>query len=89
MTTLDSQRARILEISSAYGATNIRVIGSGADQDADLDLLVDMDTERSLFDLVDLGRELGELLGRRVEVIAAASLSPRLRSSVLMDARPL
>jgi predicted nucleotidyltransferase len=85
----EKQRARILEIAEAYGATNVRVFGAGAEGDDDLDLLVDMDPARSLFDLVDLGRELGELLGRRVEVIAAASLSPRLQASVFAEARPL
>jgi predicted nucleotidyltransferase len=85
----EKQRARILEIAGAYGATNVRVFGSGVDGDDDLDLLVDMAPERSLFDLVDLGRELGELLGRRVEVIAESSLSPRLRANVLAEARPI
>jgi predicted nucleotidyltransferase len=89
MNTLEKQRARILEIAAVYGATNLRVFGPGADGDGDLDLLVDMDPDRSLFDLVDLGMELGALLGRRVEVIAAASLSPRLQASVLAEARPL
>jgi predicted nucleotidyltransferase len=85
----EKQRARILEIAGAYGATNVRVLGAGIDGDDDLDLLVDMEPARSLFDLVDLGREIGELLGRRVEVIAAASLSPRLQARALADARPL
>lgn len=89
MKNLDRQRARIVEIAESYGATNLRVFGPGRDGDGDLDLLVDIEPDRSLFDLVDLGRELGELLGRRVEVIAAASLSPRLMASVLSESRPL
>lgn len=89
MSTLKKQRDRILEMAAAYGATNIRVLGAGADGVGDLDLVVDMEPDRSLFDLVDLGRELGELTGRRVEVIVASTLSPRLQASVLADARPL
>jgi len=38
---------------------------------------------------VDLGRELTDLLGRQVEVLPAASLSPRLREQVLAAARAL
>lgn len=89
MSTLKKQRDQILEIAAAYGATNVRVMGPGAEGVGDLDLVVDMEPDRSLFDLVDLSRELGELTGRRVEVIVAATLSPRLQASVLAEARPL
>jgi uncharacterized protein len=93
MTTLARHRAAILRIAAKYGATNIRVAGSARQEeeqpDGDLDLLVDMDPDRSLFDLVDLGHELTALLGRRVEVITPASLNPRLRANVLADAEAL
>jgi predicted nucleotidyltransferase len=89
MNGLESYRAEVLRIAATYGASSVRVIGSGVDDDGDLDLLVDMDPGRSLFDLVDLGRELSELLGRRVDVLATATLSPRLRDKTLAEAWPL
>jgi len=93
MTPIDRYRADILRIAAEYGASNIRLSGDavqpGAAANSDLDVLVDMDPARSLFDLVDLGRELSELLGRRVDVLAAASLSPRLRADLLSRAREL
>jgi predicted nucleotidyltransferase len=42
-----------------------------------------------LLDLVGLGQDLEDLLGRRVDVLTAASVHPRLRASILADARPL
>jgi predicted nucleotidyltransferase len=39
--------------------------------------------------LVGLGQDLEDLLGRRVDVLTASSIHPRLRASVLADARPL
>lgn len=93
MTALETYRSDILRIAAKHGASNVRVFGAevrgDAGPDNDLDLLVDMEPDRSLFDLVDLGKELEDLLGRPVEVLAAASLSPRLRASILAEARAL
>ena len=93
MTDLEHRRPDILRIAIEHGARNVRVFGSEARGEAgptsDLDLLVDMDDDRSLLDLVGLGQDLEELLGRRVDVLTAASIHPRLRASVLAEARPL
>jgi predicted nucleotidyltransferase len=82
MAVLDRHRADILRIAARYGATNIRVAGADDGPGSDLDFVVDMEPGRSLFDLVDLGHELQQLLGRRVEVLTAATLSPRLLASI-------
>ena len=93
MTDLERNRPDILRIANEHGAKNVRVFGSEARGEAgptsDLDLLVDMDADRSLLDLVGLGQDLEDLLGRRVDVLTAGSIHPRLRASVLADARPL
>jgi hypothetical protein len=39
--------------------------------------LVDIDADRSLFDLVCLGQNLEDLLGHRVDVFTPASIHPR------------
>ncbi len=66
---LQDLRADILRIADLHGARNVRVFGSEARGDAtpasDLDLLVDMDKDRSLLDLVGFGQDLEDLLGRR------------------------
>ena len=90
---LQQRRAEILEIAANHGASNLRVFGSVARGDdsrqSDLDLLVDMEPERSFLDMVGLSQALEELLERRVDVLTDASLHPALRERILADSRPL
>jgi predicted nucleotidyltransferase len=90
---LRQKRNDILRIAAQYGARNLRVFGSvarGDDRvDSDVDLLVDMDADRSLVDVVGLGQDLEESLDRRVDVLTGASLHPVLRDRILAESRPL
>ena len=83
----------IREVAARHGASQVRVFGSFArgtqQNDSDLDLLVDLAPGRSLLDLIAIQQDLEDLLGRRVDVVTARSLSPYLRDSVLKDAIPL
>lgn len=90
---VEANRSTILQIATRHGARNLRVFGSEARgearSDSDLDLLVDMEPGRSLFDLVGFSQDLEDLLGRRVDVHTMGSLHPRILASVMADARPL
>ena len=91
--TLRNRRAEILAVASRHGAHNVRVFGSvmrGEDTpDSDIDLLVDFDPERSLYDLVGLKMDVETLLGRHADVVTEESLSTYLRQRVLAEASPL
>ena len=92
MTELARHREDILRIAASYGASNVRLVGADFGETgahSSVDFIVDMEPDRSLFDLVELGHELEDLLGKPVEVLTASSLNPRLRASVLADARQL
>lgn len=88
-----SRREAVLRVAARHGARNVRVFGSvarGEDRsDSDLDLLVDLDPGRSVFDLGGLLIELQELLDCPVDVITERGLRPRLREQVLREAMPL
>lgn len=89
----NSKREDVLRIAARYGARNVRIFGSvargEADSDSDLDVLVDLEPGRSLFDLGGLLMELQELLGCRVDVVTERGLRPRIRERVLREAVPL
>jgi uncharacterized protein len=86
----EHQRHEILRVAGEHGARRVRVFGSRARGDAgpdsDLDLLIDLDTGRSLLDLVAIKQDLEELLGCSVDVVTEASVSPYMREQVLRDA---
>ncbi|MBE3560753.1 MAG: nucleotidyltransferase family protein [Ktedonobacteraceae bacterium] len=90
---LQAKREDILRIASKRGVSNIRVFGSvargEADAKSDIDLLVDLEPGRSLFDLGGLLMDLQELLGHKVDVVTVRGLRERIRERVLKEAIPL
>lgn len=87
---LKEKREEILKIAAKHGARNVRVFGSvvrgEADEQSDVDFLVDMEPGRSLLDMGGLLMDLRELLGRDVDVITERGLKPRIRARVLKEA---
>ncbi|MGH8985416.1 MAG: nucleotidyltransferase family protein [Acidimicrobiia bacterium] len=90
---LRQRRNEILALARRHGASSIRIFGSVARGDAglasDIDLIVDLDPDRSLLDLAGLHLDLEDLLGRPVDVGTAASLRERIRERVLRESIPL
>lgn len=91
--TPPAESKEILETARRHGARRVRVFGSYARgqqrPDSDIDLLVELEPGRDLFDLVELKQELEEKLHRRVDVLTEQSLSPYIREEVLREAQPL
>ncbi len=87
---LKGNREDVFRICAKYGARNVRVFGSvargQADEGSDVDVLVELEPGRSLFDLGGLQYELEELLGRRVDVVTERGLKARIRDRVLREA---
>lgn len=85
---LRRRRHEILAVCARHGASNVRLFGSVVrgeqGTESDLDLLVDMEPGRSLFDLGGLLVELEELLGCPVDVMT--DVRDRLRPRVLAEA---
>ena len=87
------KRGEILRIAGLYGASNVRIFGSfsrgDADDESDVDILVDLEKGRSLFDMGGLLMDLQTLLGRPVDVVTEKGLKPRIRERVLREARTI
>jgi predicted nucleotidyltransferase len=79
-----------LQIATQHGAKNVRLFGSFARGDAldgsDVDLLVELEPGRSLFDLGALLEDLKALLGREIDLVTEKGLRARIRDRVLREA---
>jgi len=83
-------KAKIKEIAAQHGAFNVRIFGSvargEADQNSDLDLLVDYDLDKiSAWFPVRLIRDLEDFLNIKVDVVTPAGLKSRIRDRVLAE----
>ncbi|MCT7984721.1 nucleotidyltransferase family protein [Laspinema sp. A4] len=87
-------REQIKAIAAKHGAFNVRVFGSvardEADQNSDLDLIVDYDIDKiSPWFPVRLIHDLENLLGIKVDVVTANGLKDRIRDQVLQESLTL
>jgi predicted nucleotidyltransferase len=90
---LEQKRDDILRLAKEHGAHNVRIFGSVArgedNSDSDLDLLVEMEPDRSLIDHIALLQDLEDLLGCKVDVVSEKALHWYIRDHVLNEAIPL
>ncbi len=87
---LRQHRKALLEAVRDAGASNLRVFGSVArGQDgpnSDVDLLVDLPEQTSLFAVLALEGTLERILKVKVDLAPVSSLKPRVRDEALADA---
>jgi uncharacterized protein len=90
---LRARREEILAAARRHGVRTMRVFGSvargEADVDSDIDFLVELEPGRSLLDQGALLMDLQERLGCRVDVMTEVGLRPSVRARVLQEALPL
>lgn len=87
------KRHEVLALAAKRGASNVRIFGSvakgTADQNSDIDFLVDLEQGRSLFDLGGLLMDLQQLFGRKVDVVTENGLHWYIKDRILREARPI
>jgi hypothetical protein len=86
---LRQYREQIEAIASEHGVVAIRVFGSVARGDAgersDVDLLVELEQGRGLFDLGAFLTDVQELVGECVDVVTPNGLRSRIRDRVVQE----
>jgi hypothetical protein len=90
---LQAKRQEILAIAAKHGAYNVRIFGSvargEADEASDVDILVELEPGRSLFDLGGVLMDLENLLECKVDVVTVRGLRKRISERVFKEAVPL
>ncbi len=89
MVSLPLDTNKLIEICRRNDVSMLGVFGSVARGEAtaqsDVDLLVEFSNRKSLLAVISLERQLSDALGRKVDVLTEAALSPYLRSRILRD----
>jgi uncharacterized protein len=86
---IESNRSQLRQIAERYGARRLSVFGSmargDADENSDVDLLIEPGRALSGFELGALLMDAQELLDRRVDVVTINALHPLMREQVLAE----
>ena len=89
MSTSLLDKTKLARLCREHGVVFAGLFGSRArdeaSPDSDVDVLVRFDKRRSLIDQARVEREIGEAMGRSVDLITENALSPYLRDQVEAD----
>jgi predicted nucleotidyltransferase len=89
MATLPFDTGKLIEICRQNDIAKIGVFGSTArgeaSDESDIDFLVYFSKRKSLLALVALERQISMALGRKVELLTEAAISPYLRDRIKRD----
>lgn len=90
---LEAIKQRITPVLKAHHVVRAAIFGSYARGDmtenSDLDILVELEADKSLLDLVGLKLELEAAVGRRVDLVEYPTIRPRLRQPILREQVPV
>ena len=93
MNTLSFDTEKLIDICRENDVSMLAVFGSmargEATEQSDIDLLVKFSKGKGLLALVRLERLLSETLGRKVDLLTEAAISPYIRDYILKDLQVL
>jgi len=90
---LSTLRAHLPELRAQYHVRNLWAFGSyvrgEVKKRSDLDLLVEFDRAPTFFEFVRLERQIGELLGLKVDLVMRTALKPAIGARILEEIVPI
>ncbi len=89
MATIPFDADNLIEICRENDVAMVGLFGSTSrgeeTEKSDIDLLIKFAKRKSLLALVKLERELSEALGKKVDLLTEAAISPYIRENILRD----
>lgn len=93
MKELPFDTTKLIDICRQNDVAWLGVFGSSARGEAtsesDVDLLIEFTTRKSLLAVVALERQMSAALGKKVDLLTEAAISPYLRERILRDYRSI
>lgn len=88
-TSLDEIKKKAIPILKEAGVTRSSIFGSfvrGEErEDSDIDFLVELPSDKSLFDFVDLKQKLEDVLHKKVDLVEYIMVKPRIKDRILNE----
>ena len=82
-------KSYIISVLKKHGVAKASLFGSYVrgeqTTDSDIDILVELEENKSLLDLIRLEMELAEVLGRKVDVLTYGSLNNLIKDNILRE----
>ena len=86
---MDKITLKIIPILKKYGVSRASLFGSivrgDTHKNSDVDILVEVPKEKSLFDMMDIQFELEDALKKKVDLVEYDYIKPRLKSHILSE----
>lgn len=87
---IELKRDEIEQVAKENGITKVSVFGSvvreEAHEDSDIDFLVEIEEDRSLFDIIRFKQAMEELFQRKVDVLTENAVHWTLRDQIIKEA---
>ncbi len=79
----------LVSFLTKHGAKKIGIFGSAARGeeriDSDIDVLVEFSEVKSLFEMVGIELDLADALGKKIDLVTEAAISPYIKDKVMKD----
>lgn len=93
MNSLNQIKKVTTPILSRYGVTRAGIFGSfarnNANEQSDIDILVEIKNDLGLFEFVRLKLELEKALGRKVDLVEYDTIKPLIREKIFKEERAI
>ena len=88
-THVEEIKRKILPILQRYGVKKVGLFGSCVRgemrEDSDIDILVQIEKDISLFDFVGIKLEIEEALERKIDLVEYSTIKPLLKERILKE----
>ncbi|MEK7115223.1 MAG: nucleotidyltransferase family protein [Patescibacteria group bacterium] len=91
--TINEIKEKITPILRKHGITRAAVFGSvargEADEQSDVDILVEIPRPHGLFEFIGIKNELEDALGKKVDLVEYQAIKARIRENILNSQVPI
>ncbi len=89
MESIDSIKEKIIPVLKKHNVLRAYIFGSAVrgelKKNSDIDILVDIDNDKSLFDFIQLKLEIEEQVNRKVDLVEYSTVYPMIKERIIKE----